>query len=48
MIDLTALDHAPFSFDVYAVPGYNFAGECQRMIHRMLGGRAALAHRRRQ
>ena len=28
---------------VYAVPGYNFAGERQRMIQRMLGGLAALA-----
>ena len=43
MTDLTALDNAPFSFDVYAVPGYDFAGERQRMIQRMLGGRAALA-----
>ena len=29
MIDLTALDHAPFSFDVYAVLGYDFVGERQ-------------------
>jgi hypothetical protein len=28
---------------VYAVPGYDFVGERQRMIQRMLGGRAALA-----
>jgi hypothetical protein len=28
---------------VYAVPGYDFAGERRRTLQRMLGGRAALA-----
>jgi hypothetical protein len=40
MAELTSLDNAPFSFEVYAVLGYDFVGERQRTLQRMLGGRA--------